>query len=75
MRVVAKSSEGMMELSGEIVGLGQAQGRELGRISAAIQKISAETQHLAAGAEQSSGTTSELARLAEDLNATLASIR
>jgi methyl-accepting chemotaxis protein len=65
----------MSQLAGQIVELGQAQSDAIVKISSAMQKISLETQHLAAGAEQSSSTTAELSVLAEELNATLVSIR
>ncbi len=75
MGAVASASKSMARLSSQLVEMGQTQGVEMERITQAIQKISSETQQLAHGAEHSSSTTAELSRLAEDLNATLASIR
>ncbi|MDX2269864.1 MAG: methyl-accepting chemotaxis protein [Bryobacter sp.] len=75
MGVVADATQQMSKLTTQLVEQGRAQGNELSRISTAIQKISAGTQHLASGAEESSSVSTELARQAKHLDGVLASIR
>jgi methyl-accepting chemotaxis protein len=74
MHVIEGVAFSMSQLTRDLVSQGKTQASELARIATAMQKISAGTQHLASGAEESSSTSSELARQARDLDAVLTTL-